>query len=219
MNTRKCVLITIAIVILSFAIGAYYYPRYPELIASHWNAQGEVDGYMQKFLGLFLMPFMLLGLFFILFFIPRLDPLKKNIEKFRRYYNWFIVFVTLFFFYIYILTILWNTGIRFNMIHFLAPAVGVLFYYLGILMENTKRNWFIGIRTPWTLSSGNVWAKTHQVGGKLFKIAGVIAFIGIIIPDYALYVILIPVIFISVFTALYSYFEYQKEIKKKQVPQ
>ncbi|MEK7202903.1 MAG: SdpI family protein [Patescibacteria group bacterium] len=71
----------------------------------------------------------------------------------------------------------------------------------------------IGIRTPWTLSSDLVWEKTHKIGGKLFKITGVIAFVGIFFQSYALFFIFIPVILVAIYTIVYSYFEYQKEIK------
>lgn len=99
------------------------------------------------------------------------------------------------------------------MIQFLAPAFGMLFYCCGILTENAKRNWFIGIRTPWTLSNEKVWEKTHKIGGKLFKIAGVIALLGIAFQSYALFFILVPVILVATYTTVYSYIEYQKEIK------
>jgi len=81
------------------------------------------------------------------------------------------------------------------------------------LIENAKRNWFIGIRTPWTLSSDKVWRKTHMMGGKLFKIVGVIALFGIILPKYAVFFVLIPVILVTGYLIFYSYFNYQKEIK------
>ncbi len=97
---------------------------------------------------------------------------------------------------------------------FLIPALGILFYYAGILVENAKRNWFIGIRTPWTLSSEKVWDKTHKIGGKLFKIAGIIALLGILFQKYALFFVLVPIISVAIYTIVYSYFEYQKETKK-----
>lgn len=74
-------------------------------------------------------------------------------------------------------------------------------------------NWFIGIRTPWTLSNEKVWDKTHKVGGKMFKIAGVIALFGFFFRNYALFLTLVPVIFIVIYTFVYSYNEYQKETK------
>ncbi len=210
---RKSEIIAIGIILLSFIIGIYLYPQMPEKMASHWNAKGQVDGYISKFWGLFLMPIISLLIFSLFIAIPKIDPLKQNIEKFRKYYDGFVVLMIAYLFYVYLLTLLWNIGIRFSMIQPLVPAMGILFYYIGILVENAKRNWFIGIRTPWTLSSERVWEKTHKIGGKLFKIAGIIAFIGIFFQDYAIFFILIPVISVAFYTIIYSYVEYQKEVK------
>lgn len=209
---RKSEKIILGIIILSFAIGIYYYPQMPEKVASHWNAQGQVDGYMSKFWGLFLMPIISVGMLLLFILIPRIDPLKSNIQQFRKYYDGFVVLVMVFLFYLYLLTIFWNSGYTFNMITFLSPAFAILFYYAGILIENARRNWFIGIRTPWTLSSDKVWDKTHKIGGKLFKIAGILALLAIFIETYAIFFIIVPVIMVSIYTVIYSYFEYQKEM-------
>ena len=208
---RKSEIIALGVILLSFIIGFYFYPQMPEKIASHWDAQGQVDGYISKFWGLFLMPLLSMILFLLFIAIPKIDPLKHNIEKFRKYYDGFVVLIIVHLFYVYLLTIFWNIGIRFSMIQPLVPAIGILFYYIGILTENAKRNWFIGIRTPWTLSSEGVWEKTHKIGGKLFKIAGIITFIGVFFESYALFFILVPIILVATYTIIYSYFEYQKE--------
>jgi len=210
---RKSEIIILIITIVSFALGIYLYPQMPEKMASHWNIRGEVDGYISKFWGLFLMPFISLGLFLLFVLIPKIDPLRENIEKFRKYFDGFIILIILFLLYIYSLTILWNFGIRFGMNQFLTPALGILFYYCGILIENAKRNWFIGIRTPWTLSSDKVWERTHKIGGRLFKMAGIIAIFGLFFPSYAFF-FLIPVLLVTIYTVIYSYFEYQK-VKQK----
>ena len=107
--------------------------------------------------------------------IPKIDPLKENIAKFRPYFDLFILLLFGFLFYLYLLTIAWNLGYRFNIIQLMAPAFGLLIYYAGVLIENSKQNWFIGIRTPWTLSSEKVWNKTNRQAGKLFKAAGVLS--------------------------------------------
>ncbi|MCD6233352.1 SdpI family protein [bacterium] len=214
MKFKKTDIIIISLISLSFIVGIYLYPQMPEKMASHWNVKGEVDGYLSKFWGIFLMPIVSLGLFLLFLLIPRIDPLKANIEKFRKYFDSFIVLIMVFLFYIYLLGIVWNLGKRFNMGRTMVPALGVLFYYCGILIENAKRNWFIGIRTPWTLSSESVWDKTHKIGGKLFKVAGLIAFLGIFFPNFAFYLILVPVLLAAFYTIAYSYFEYQKETKR-----
>jgi uncharacterized membrane protein len=208
---RKSEIIIFGIIILSFAISIYYYPQMPEKVASHWNAEGQVNGYMPKFWGLFLMPIISAGMLLLFILIPRIDPLKSNIQQFRKYYDGFVVLIMVFLFYLHLLTIFWNSGYTFNMITFLSPAFAILFYYSGILIENAKRNWFIGIRTPWTLSSDKVWDKTHKIGGKLFKVAGILSLFAIFFENYAILVIVVPVIIVSIYTVVYSYFEYQKE--------
>jgi len=214
MKTRDSKIAILGIILLSFITGICLYPRMPERMASHWNVQGQVDGYMSKFWGMFLMPFICVGLFFLFVLIPKIDPLKANIEKFRKYYDGFVLLIIIFLIYLYLLTIFWNVGVRFNIVQFSAPALGILFYYSGILMEHIKQNWFIGIRTPWTLSNEKIWDKTHKIGGRLFKIAGVISLLGVIFEDYALFFVFVPVILVTVYTTIYSYFEYQKEIQQ-----
>jgi uncharacterized membrane protein len=98
----------------------------------------------------------------------------------------------------------------------LPAGIGLLFYYIGILIQNAERNWFIGIRTPWTLSSDRVWKKTNRLGGKLFRIAGIITMLGAFFPGFEFIFILGPALLIAVFTAVYSYMEYQKELKENE---
>lgn len=214
MALRKYESIILLLILTSFVLGIYFYPKMPDKIASHWNERGEVDGYMTKFWGLFLMPFVSISLLLLFIIIPKIDPLKANIEKFRGYYDRFMVLLIVFFSYIHLLTVAWNLGLRFNLLQFLTPAFAILFYYSGILVENAKRNWFVGIRTPWTLSNEKVWDKTHKIGGKLFKIAGIIALFGIFFINYAIFFIIIPVLGVTVYSIIYSYVEYQKVIKK-----
>ncbi|MEJ2568691.1 MAG: DUF1648 domain-containing protein, partial [candidate division WOR-3 bacterium] len=89
---KKFNMIILALLFLSFAITLYFYPQIPDKMATHWNAKGEVNGYMQKFWGTFLIPLILTGMVLLFVLIPIIDPLKENIKKFRKYYNWFIVF-------------------------------------------------------------------------------------------------------------------------------
>ncbi len=210
MNKKTTIIIS-GILLLSFIIGLYFYPQIPAKMASHWNTKGQVDGYMSKFWGTFLIPFILTVsvLFFVA--IPRIDPLKANIEKFRKYYDGFIIIFLIFMLSVHLQVILWNIGIRISPNVMLPIGIGLLFFYTGILCENAKRNYFIGIRTPWTLSSDEVWDKTHKIGGKLFKLAGVFALLGIFFRNYALYFVLVPMILFSVYTIVYSYLEYRKE--------
>ncbi len=211
---RKAEMFSLGVVLISFALAVYFYPMMPDKIASHWNIEGTVDGYMDKFWALFILPIISVCLFLLFLAIPRIDPLKENIAKFRGYFDGFVVVIFLFLFYIFLLSILWNRGVRFDMGQVLSPAFGILIYYCGILVEHAKRNWFIGIRTPWTISSDAVWNRTHALGGKLFKLAGVIAVFGIF-KVYSFYLVLVPIILVAIYLVVYSYFEYQKEMMRK----
>lgn len=208
--------ITAAVIFLASLITAFYvYPLLPETVAGHWNAAGEVNGYISGFWGAFIMP-VVAGVLLILFIvIPRIDPRKENIEKFQPVFGRFIVLMMLFLAYIYGLTLWWNFGGRPNMSQLLAPAFAVLFYYIGVLVGSAKMNYTIGIRTPWTLCSEVVWQKTHRLGGILFRAAGIIAFFGLLFPPVAVWLVLVPVICVTVITVVYSYVEYRGLAVKK----
>lgn len=215
MKTKKIDIAILIIILISFGIAYYYYPQMPDQMASHWNAKGEVDGYMSKFWGLYLMPSITVLMYLMYLLIPKIDPLKKNIEKFRTYFDWFILLIVVFLLYIYALTIAANLGYVFNMTTMILPAIGVLFIYIGFLVQHAERNWFIGIRTPWTLSSDEVWKKTHNLGGKLFKIAGVLILVSFLFESIAFWIIICVAIIAGLYPVVYSYFEYEKLKRKK----
>jgi len=206
-------IIIFSVIIITFLVGIFSYPLVPDKMASHWNAQGLVDGYVSKCFGLFFFPVLILITSLFLLLIPKIDPLKKNIEKFQEEYDLFVVWFTVFFFYIYALTLLWNMGATFNMTLVLMPAFAVLFYFMAILLEKAKRNYFIGIRTPWTLASDEVWNKTHKLGAKLFKIVALFTLISVFFTQFSFYFLFIPLIVFSLYLVFYSYFEFKREEK------
>ncbi|MFA6461330.1 MAG: SdpI family protein [Candidatus Woesearchaeota archaeon] len=214
---HKIRILVISIILISVLIGIVLYPYLPEQMASHWNAQGEANGYSGKFWGTFLLPIITLILFLILIFIPRLDPLKSNLKSFEKYYETFILIFVLFLTYLHLLILIDNLDIDFNFTLALIPAFSVLFYYVGILISKVKRNYFIGIRTPWTLNSEEVWNKTHQLGGKLFKVAAIVSLSGLALGKYAFWIMLLPILGVSLFIVVYSYWIYRKINSKRKL--
>lgn len=199
--------------LVTFIVTIAIYPTMPDLVPSHWNAAGQVNGYMSKFWGLFLVPFIMAGLVALLMVLPRIDPMKKNYDKFRGYYDGLILVFVLYLLVIQVQIIVWTIGIHISPNLTFPILFGVLFIYIGFLVGHAEQNWFVGIRTPWTLSSEPVWKKTHLFGGKLFKIAGIVCFLGVLFQDYAIWIIMIPILSVSGVTIIYSYIEYQKEIQ------
>ena len=210
---KKTTILIFFLVLASFALAFYFYPLMPDSIASHWNAQGEVNGYMGKFWGLFLIPLLMVFLTVLFFILPKIDPEKKNIEQFRGTFDWFIVVFDVFILYLYKLTILWNLGYRFNMTVALMPAFAGLFYFAGILVGKAKRNYTIGIRLPWTLANDTVWDKTHKLGEKLFKMTAVIILLGTVLPQYAFWLLFVSLIGSVAYLVVYSYLEFRKATK------
>jgi uncharacterized membrane protein len=205
-------LAVIAVLTITFMITLVSYPSLPDPVVVHWNASGEPDGYMSKLPGLFLTPLIMVGLAALLAVLPRIDPLKENYAKFQTYYDGLFLALLLFSGIIQFQLILWNLGVQISPNLTFPIIFGILFIYIGFVLEHAEQNWFVGIRTPWTLSSETVWKKTHVLGGKLFKISGVICFIGILFPDYAFWFILFPILAVALYTIVFSYWEYQKEI-------
>ncbi len=212
MNTKATNFILLGSVILAAALCIFVYPWLPDEIAAHWNASGEADGTMPKLWGLFLLPAIMAGLFVLYVLIPKIDPLRANIESFRKHYNLFWIFMSVFFLYILCLVIAWNFGYTFNFAAAIILATAGLFYVLGGILEKSKRNWFFGIRTPWTLSSDVVWDKTHALGGRLFKVAAAVSLVGIFFPGEAPVIFsIVPLLAAAGISAVYSYVIYKKQ--------
>lgn len=201
------------LVAVAFLMAFILYPSLPDPMPTHWNSAGEVNGYMSKTYGLFIFPIIMLVLVILFRILPKLDPLKKNYHMFKPHYDHFILIITGFMFYVYLLTILFSLGFKFNMTLFMMPGLAVMFFYIGILLEHSKQNWFIGIRTPWTLSSEIVWKKTHWLAAKLFKIAGVIALFSVFFGTWGIWIGVLPLIFAALIPVVYSCVIYQDEKK------
>jgi uncharacterized membrane protein len=168
---------------------------------------------MEKGSGTFLIPILMLVLLMLLSYLPRLDPLKKNYQAFMKEYNMMMALICGFLYYIFILMIASNLGYSFDFGQFLSPAFGILFLFLGHIMQKAKQNWFVGIRTPWTLSSEKVWDKTHRIAGSLFKAAGIVAILGLFLP--VLFIASVALLIATaIFSIVYSYLEFRKEMVK-----
>jgi len=209
---RKLQILPIALVALSFIAAFYFYPLMPDRVASHWNLEGDVDGHMDRAAGTYFVP-VLAALVLALFHImPLIDPKKESYQSFQGEYDGMAAITVGFVCYVYALTIAYNLGFQFSFTQFLSPAFGALFIYMGTVLAKAKQNWFVGIRTPWTLSSQGVWDRTHALGAKLFRGAGLVALLGVVMPQMLLASVAV-VIAAAVAAFAYSYFEFQKEKK------
>ena len=211
MSMKTTIIVSVILIAAALVVGLLLYARLPDPMPSHWNAAGEIDGYMSKFWGIFLMPIVTVVLVPLFLIIPRIDPLKANIAKFRGVFNWFIVVFVAYMLFVYALTLAASLGYQFNMTVMLLPVIGLLFIGAGYMMSKAKRNFFIGIRTPWTLSSETVWDETHKLGAKMFMAGGVVTILGVFLGENGIWLMLAAALIAAFVPIIYSYILWRRE--------
>ncbi len=211
MNQRTMIIANAVLIAIVLVIGIFLYPALPEKMVSHWDATGVANGTLPKFWAIFSFPLIMILILGLSVILPLIDPMKKNVEAFRRSYQNFFLWIGIFLFYLFVLMLGWNLGWRFNFTTALLPAFAVLWFIIGELLSRSKRNWFVGIRTPWTMESDFVWDKTHELGAKVFKIAAVIILIGTFFPALSLYFLFIPIALSAFIPVVYSYIEFSRK--------
>ncbi len=200
--------------ILAVAVfSVYFYLNAPDLVPSHWNFQGEVDDYSSKtFIAIF-GPVLTLGLYLLFWLLPKIDPKKERYAEFAGVYAIFRTVIIVFLAGIFLVTGLAGLGYDVNIAKIVPLAVGVLFVTMGYFLDRVKSNWFVGIRTPWTLSSETVWQKTHRLGRYTFMIAGVVFAGGAFLAETKFYphIFIGAILLAAVAPVVYSYLLYRGE--------
>jgi uncharacterized membrane protein len=195
----------------SLGMIAVFWERLPDVVVSHWNMYGEADGYMPKLWGMLLFPIFLVVVDVLTLVLPKIDPMKNNLKGFQNWFYGFILVLNLFFLVLQVQVILWSLGTQISPNLIVPVLMGGLFVYVGLMLDKVKQNWFIGIKTPWTLSSELVWDKTHKLGAKFFIAVGVCSVLSVLFADWAFLVVIGLVIVSSLYLVLFSYLEYRKE--------
>ncbi|MCF7857995.1 MAG: SdpI family protein [Candidatus Cloacimonetes bacterium] len=215
MNKKFWISIIIIIIQLVLALYLSTYIATDARIPSHWNIKGEIDSYTGKWTGILLFPGINLSILLIMFVLPYISVRYKNAKKrFSRLIPLLTNMLIFFFAVIHIYTLLIGAEVVSAKGCFIYYTLGLLFILLGNILPKVPSNFFIGIRTPWTLSSESVWRKTHKVGGLCFVLAGLLM---IIIPAIwgnnatAVLFMFIIVMLLMIYAIIYSFILYKKE--------
>jgi uncharacterized membrane protein len=144
MNLRKGEIVSILLLILNFVAAFVLLPGMPERMAVHWDINGNVNGYMPKHAALFILPCLSTIILAVFFLISRIDP-KGRMKEFTGVFDVLTIYMMAFLGYVYLLLVLWNEGLRFEMSGVLTPAFSGMLYVIGIVMEKVKPNYFVGI--------------------------------------------------------------------------
>lgn len=192
---------------LMIVASAVLYPRLPDPMPIHWNAAGVPDDFASRPLAAFLLPAVAVATYLLFLALPRIDPRGANYRRFAEAYGFLRAALTLFFVLLQGLilhAVIWGDGrLSTNLV---LIGVAVLFIVIGYYMPRFRSNWFVGIRTPWTLSDERVWQRTHWLGGRVFMLMGAIMLIGLLLPaGWFVYLVMVTAIVGGLVPVVYSY--------------
>jgi immunity protein, SdpI family len=202
------------VVAAAVAMSAAAYPRLPERVPVHWGITGEPDRWGSRFEGAVLFPFVMFGAWLLLRFLPRIDPRAPNYAKMQSTYDFMINAVLTLLFAVHAMVLAAGLGYAVPVARITPVLIGALFVTLGNVLPRARPNWWFGIRTPWTLSSDRVWARTHRVGGYAMTAAGIVILAGAALPGvwpFALFIVSAAVA--AILPIVYSYLAWRQETR------
>jgi uncharacterized membrane protein len=206
-------LIPLTVIVLLFAAAFWLYPTMPARMPVHWDAHGDIDGYGNRFIGLFLIPIITAAIYLLFAFLPYIAVHRDNIRSFYFFFFAFKVVFVGFMAALFVITLLPNFGLTFNMNYLIIPLMAILIYAAGVLMKHSKRNFFIGFRTQWTLSSDSVWQRSNRLAGRGFQVIAVLMVISLIVQQYTFIIMMVMLLGFVAFLVPYSYVLYRNEEK------
>ena len=210
MKTLKSDWLMWLMLLLPFVFIAVYWDKFPDQIAIHFNMSGEPNGYGGKIEGLFLMPVINIGMYFLFIVLPKIDPRKANYALFADKYRIIRIVLHVFFTFSFFVNSFYALGYHFNMGLIVLYGVLGLFLVLGNYMGNVRPNFFVGVRTPWTLSNEEVWVKTHRLTAKVWVVGSLAMMIVLPFVPHLETMFLIFIAIICVVPIAYSYIIYKK---------
>ena len=203
----------ILIIIAAFLISIYFYPMMPEKVPTHWNFKGEIDGYSGRLSGSLIMPITNLIMYIMFIFLPALDPKKENYRLFESTYIYFRYLFHIFFFAMHIMIISASLGYIVNTTRLVMFGISLLFMLMGNVMGRVKHNYFVGIKTPWTLANEEVWRKTHRLAALLWTAGGLIGVILSIFNVNLWFIFVAILILPSIIPIIYSYIVFKNILR------
>jgi uncharacterized membrane protein len=209
MTRNRANFLSYLFIVAAVGVAAWLYPGIPEQVPSHWNVHGEVDGYMPKPWGVVVLPLAAILVFMVMRLIPVISPKGYRTEPFANVMHIFQVAMVGFMSLVAILVLLEASGVNVHLNKVIFGALGSLFIVIGNYFGKIRKNFFLGIRTPWTLASDEVWARTHRIGGRLFVLYGVIMLAGmfVMVPPVVFLVMVGVIVLVPV---VYSYVAYKR---------
>lgn len=198
-----------AVILATLAGTVVAYPHLPGTVPVHWNTHGQIDGWAPRWT-LFLYGPGLMTFMLVLFAaFPWLSPKKFEVDAFRPTYLYIMIILVAMFAYIQVLMILAALNVALDSGRAVIGGVCLLIALMGNVMGKVRRNFYIGIRTPWTIASERVWNATHRFAAKTFFAGGLVGFVAVLLR--APFWLPLAAILLAAFTpAIYSLIYYKQ---------
>jgi uncharacterized membrane protein len=209
MKLNRGEVLGLMMILAAVLISVVLYPRLPETLPSHWNFHGEADGFVHKPFGPFLGPALMAGVLLLFVALPAISPRGFRFETFRPVWAVLEASILGLLFLIHALALMQGMGKPVDVNRGVAVGFGLLLVVLGNFMGKVTRNFFVGIRTPWTLASEEVWLRTHRFGGRLFVLAGLVLFVSAFLGG-GWVVAAVAVGAATILSVVYSYLVYRR---------
>ena len=203
-------IIQLAVCLLPFLIGAVFYGRMPEQMATHFDFNFQPDDYSSREFALFGIPAFMAALFVLCSGLLEVHPKKRGMDnRLKSITRWFIPILSV---VVQCITISYALDSSLNLIRFIPILIGVLFVLIGNYLPKCRQNYTMGIKLPWTLNSEENWEKTHRFGGRMFVIAGLCMILAAFFGGYGAAIIFVLVMIACFVPAIYSFVLYRKGI-------
>lgn len=209
MKPVRTLFVSAVFVAIAVGVGLWLWPHMPARVPVHWGVHGQANGYASRLWGVAMWPLVIATLAALTVLLPAISPRRFEIRPFADIYGVLMLAIQGVMLVLGIAAMLAGAGHAVPMATIAPLAIGVLLMVLGNYMGKLRRNFFIGIRTPWTLASEAVWERTHRLAGWLFVLAGVAMVIAAPIPA-ALWLSLGAVVVACLVPAVCSYFIYRR---------
>ncbi len=206
----------VAAAMWAFALAVY--ARLPERVPTHWDLHGRVDGWMARPWGAVMLPLGATLLLGVLWLLPRIDPRRANIEHSRD--NWLLLvnLILLFLAVLEVTTLGFALGWPVDADRVVIANVGLLIAAIGNYLPRLRSNWFMGIRTPWTMDNERVWRATHRVGGRTFVAGGLVMALSAVLPAPSrAWIAGAAVAFAAGVPLVYSYVAWRREMAGRPI--
>jgi immunity protein, SdpI family len=210
--TWKADAVALGMIAAMFVLAAVAWTGVPDRMPVHWNWLGQPDRFGGRLEGLLGLPLAAILVYALLIFLPRIDPRRKHYDDFQHPFAIMRTVVVGVFFGLQVATFLWVRDAAGPPRGLLVAEAGIALILIGNYLPKIKSNWFVGVRTPWTLSSEVSWHLTHRLAGRLFVIAGALDIvIALVQPAIASRVMFATLITAAVISIVYSYVVWRRD--------